>query len=368
MKSITVTTLRSINFGAVLQSYALHVTQRKMDIDNCVLDSGSLSSMYEKISLKLNKRTIISLVSNAIHFLHHNRTKMCLDRFDRFVRDNIRTTRKYNGIVDLRQNPPDADFYINGSDQVFGLRGQYDQERMLQFGDDSVKRYSYAASLGEYDWNDHEKECFSELLKGFSKISVREKYAKEYLESFADVECETNIDPVFLLEPKEWNAVSADRLIAEDYILCYPLLGNVDLQLVLDELKRQTGLKIVAVQISPIKRVKADVYFFDAGPKEFLSLIKYSKMVVTTSFHGTAFSLVYEKPFYTLIKKYKSQRMTDLLEAVGLENRIFKKGAKVDLSEIDFSKCRKFICEERNRSFDYLKRIKSDVCCGNACV
>lgn len=363
MKSITVTTLRSINFGAVLQSYAFHIFQKKLGIDNRVLDIGLLKNLYEKISFKINKRFLISLASNVMFFLHRNRTKRCFERFGQFVQENIQTTKAYSGINELRQNPPDADFFINGSDQVFSLRGRYDRERMLQFGDKSVRRYSYAASLGEYDWNDQEKYFFSNLLCGFNKISVREKYAKEYIESFANVECEINIDPVFLLERDEWDNVCAERLIKDDYILCYPLLGNVNLQVVLDELKKKTGLKIVSVQINPIKRVKADVYFFDAGPREFLSLVKYSKIVVTTSFHGTAFSLIYEKPFFTLIKKYKAQRMTDLLESVGLENRIYKGGILNNVFELDFSKCRKYICEERKKSFDYLRSIENDVMC-----
>lgn len=362
MKSITVTTLRSINFGAVLQSYALHVAQKKLGVDNRVLDKEPLKNMYERISLKFNKRMMISLISNIFYFFHHCRTKRCLKKFDQFVKDNIKTTRKYNGINELRHNPPKADFFINGSDQVFGLRGQFDQERMIQFGAESIKRYSYAASLGEYDWNDDEKKRFSKLLHGFNKISVREKYAKEYIESFCDIKCETNIDPVFLLDREEWDNLAAERLVKEDYILCYPLLGNSNLQVVLDELKKKTGLKIVSVQVLPLKRVKADVYFFDAGPKEFLSLIKYSTMVVTTSFHGTAFSLIYEKPFVTLTKEYKSQRMTDLLGATGLSHRIYKKGMTLDTSELDFSICRKYISGEKERGFNYLKNIVKDVC------
>lgn len=361
MRSVTSTTLRSINYGAVLQSYALHKTQCKLCIDNLVLDSPRKTSLYYSIDFKLNKLGLIKIFSNFLYYIHKTRTIRCLDRFNSFVNENIRTTRVYNNIEDLRLDPPQANFYINGSDQVFGIRGEYDSERMLQFGSGSINRYSYAASLGEYDWNDKEKRYFSNLLKSFSKISVREKYAKEYLESFTNVICEVHVDPVFLLLKDEWDNIAAKRIINEEYILCYPLIGSSDTQIVLDELKKKTGLKTVCVQVFPIKRVKADTFIFDAGPKEFLSLFKHAKYTVTTSFHGTAFSLIYEKPFYTIIKNYKSQRMTDLLNSVGLYSRIYKKGMTVSDSVIDFTKCREKLSYERERSFDYFKRIIEEV-------
>ena len=143
--------------------------------------------------------------------------------------------------------------------------------------------------------------------------------------------------------------------------MCYPLIGNKDTQKVIDELKRLTGFKTVCVQTFPVKRVKADAYFFDAGPKEFLGLFKYANYVVTTSFHGTAFSLIFEKPFYTLIKNYKSQRMTDLLEMVGLSDRIYSKDTIIGSEQIDFDECRNVLKHERQRGISYLEHIKEDV-------
>lgn len=362
MKSVTVTTLRTINFGAVLQSYALNKAQRKLGIENYVLDTSEKKNLYGVFPKRLSKLTIITLANNIIRFFHKKEMLDCLNNFHTFISNNIDTTKKYDSYKMIAKNPPKADFYINGSDQVFGLRGEYDKERMLQFGSEDMLRYSYAASLGEYDWNETEKKRFAGMLRGFSMISVREKYAKEYIEEFAnDVHCEVHMDPVFLLTKEEWKCVATARLVKEDYILCYPLIGNEDTQKALDELKKKTGLKVVCVQIFPIKRVKADEYIFDAGPAEFLSLFLNASYVVTTSFHGTAFSLIFEKPFYTMIKNYKSQRMTDLLEMVDLSDRIYSSKTTVSDELIDFSRCRDIIASERAKGYDYLRKVMEDV-------
>lgn len=360
MKSITVTTHRAINYGAVLQSYALHKTQKDLGIDNYLLDIPKRKTLYSSVPLKISKRTLIVLATNLKWLFHSKEMKTLVRRFNNFVDNNINRTEVYGNLHDLALNPPVADFYINGSDQVFGLRGEFDKMRMLEFGPDSMKRYSFAASLGEYDWNAKEKEQFSSLLEKFSKISVREEYAKQYLESFSNVQCEVHMDPVFLLGKEDWSNLAADRIVEEKYILCYPLVGNDDIQKVLDELKAKTGYKIVSVQTIPIKRVKADRYILDAGPKEFLSLIKNAEYVVTTSFHGTAFSIIFEKPFYTLVKNYKSQRMTDLLKLVSMSDRLYSEGVKVSTDDIDFSICRSTIASQQRSSLDYLTRVIED--------
>lgn len=362
MRSITVTTHRAVNYGAVLQSYSLNTVQRRLGVDNRLLDTTHKKTLYAPVGKTFSKIGMVNLITNIFYFVHQKRMNQCIKRFNTFISENIATTREYSDINEIRQNPPLADFYINGSDQVFGLRGEYDQERMLQFGLEDTPRYSYAASLGEYDWNEEEKQRFADMLRGFSMISVREKYAKEYIEGFAhDVHCEVHMDPVFLLTQDEWKSVAIPRFVEEDYILCYPLIGNEDTQKALDRLKEKTGLKTVCIQIFPIKRVKADEYIFDAGPAEFLSLFANASHVVTTSFHGTAFSLIFEKPFYTMIKNYKSQRMTDLLEMVGLSDRIYSSNIKVSDEPIDFSGCREVISTERERGYDYIRRVIEDV-------
>lgn len=362
MKSVTVSTQRSINFGAVLQSYALQQTMIKLGSDNQLLDVPAHKTFYEKVLRNTLRSTAISLFVNAALFLHKRDMLTTARKFDEFVNSRLFLTDVFGSVETVIENPPDADFYLDGSDQVFGVRGEWDAIRMLQFGDLSIKRFSYAASLGEYDWNEQERSVIKERLEGFTDISVREQYAKIYLEEFLNRKCNVHVDPVFLLSKEEWRRIMPPRTTQHPYILCYPLVGNDATQSLIDSLKQKTGFPVVCIHTLPIKRIRADSYVFNAGPEEFLSLFANAEMIVTTSFHGTAFSLIYEKPFYTLIKDYKSQRMTDLLDMVGLSDRIYRDDKPVDVtSKVDFTNCREVIKKERERGISYLKTIIEEV-------
>ena len=129
-------------------------------------------------------------------------------------------------------------------------------------------------------------------MKRFKYISVREKYASDYIQKNSDVYPVVNIDPVFLLDKKDYLKVSSNKInFKNPYILCYSLISNVDFQKVIDEVKEATGYETISVHTLPMKRIKTDHYVFDAGPAEFLALLNNAKFVITSSFHGTALSL-----------------------------------------------------------------------------
>ena len=361
MKSITVTTQRAINYGAVLQAYALHKIQLGFNIENSLLDYPKVKSIYEKTPIKLCRRTMISLVLNSASFFNRAKLNNLYNKFSHFVESNIKLTKVYNSITEANAAPPVADFYIDGSDQVFGLRGVYDSLRTLNFGDASMPRFSYAASLGEYDWNDDEKESFRKIISSFKMVSVREKYTKNYIESFTDVKCYGHMDPVFILDIREWNALATRPTMCDPYILVFPLVGNTQTQEIVDRLKNMLKCKVVCIQPIAFKSVRADITIVDAGPQEFLGWVKYAQAVVTTSFHGTAFSILYKKPFYTLIKNYKSQRITDLLNMLALSDRIYTGSkTKIDL-DINFEHAAQIIAKEKLSCATYFQHIK-EIC------
>ncbi len=356
MKSVTVTTQNAINYGAVLQAYALQTALKTLGVDNELLDIPVYDPIIMPIGFNFSRDNLIKIALNCGRALHYREIKEQRDNFKNFRENILNTTKVYNNVKEVKDNPPVADFYVTGSDQVFGLRCDVAAVRLLNFGDDFVKRFSYAASLGEYDWNDKEKRIFNKMLSKFDMISVREKYAKEYIESFSDKKPDVHIDPTFLLEKSQWHKIIKNPNTKDKYILCFPLLGNDKLQEAVDELKRQTGYKVYCIQTNPIKRIKADKNIYNAGPRDFLGYINNAEAVVTTSFHGTALSIILEKPFYTLIKDYKSQRMTDLLGMLGLSDRIYTTKDKIT-TNIDYTNAKKVIEQEREKSFSYLKKM-----------
>lgn len=357
LKIITITCLRAKNYGAVLQAFALHKTLLKLGFDNLLLDYPYEKSIYEKINSKSLKEVLINIYLNINTFFRRKKLKCLSDSFNDFVSDNFTLTKCYNNILELTQTPPKADVYLTGSDQVFSPSSNdfFNTMRFLDFGENNIKRISYAASVGNYDLTDIEKKYVISKLKRFNALSLREKTGIDYYQSFYANNYYNHIDPIFLFNKEEWTKYCIN-LDEKKYILVFPLLGNKAMQSTIDKIKRKSGLKVISIQTRSDKIIKADKYIFDATPFEFISYIKNAEYVITTSFHGTAFSILFEKEFYTLIKEYRPQRMECLLKMVGLENRLIK-NKFIFQKKINYEPVRKIIVKEREKSINYLREV-----------
>ncbi|HBL84306.1 MAG: hypothetical protein A2Y17_07380 [Clostridiales bacterium GWF2_38_85] len=358
MKTITITTHRAINYGAVLQTYALQQTQSKIGYDNLILELYGKTKLYVNLDFKSPRRFLISIVLNLLNFKNRKTLKNLYGKFDLFINNHIKCTRLYRTIEDLENNFPIADFIITGSDQVFSIRGKYSKISMLNFKT-NAHRFSYAASLAERDWNSDEKKEVTNILNLYKKVSVRENYAKQYLESFCNITCDVHIDPVFLLNKEEWSKIIEIPKHTKRYILCFLVSGNDQLQALIDSVRFKYDLPVVCVQTDTVNRVKADEYIYDSSPGEFLWLIANAELVVTTSFHGTAFSIIFEKEFYTLTKQQAApQRIHDLLKTLEISDRIITKADNLHCAKIDYNNVRKILMKEQIKSIDYIKSFK----------
>lgn len=360
MKSITVTTHRAINYGGVLQAYALQQFLLGKGIENELLHLPKIASHYRKIDTSSMRRFLFSIYYNINSFIFSRDGLEVEKKFDEFVEQHLKTTRLYKDKDDLYKDPPLADFYLTGSDQVFSVRHKQAYARMLGFVKNGIPKYSYAASLGEYDWTDDEKEQIKTALASFTDISVREAYAKEYLEGICNKEIHVNLDPVFLIDPEKFKDITVEPHIEEPYILVYPLISNPAIQELIDKAKKELGYKTVSVRVSRKIKYKCDEYVYTAGPKEFLGLIKNAKAVITTSFHGAALSIIFNKPFYVLIKDFKSQRITDLLTLFQFNDRLYDDDKKLNF-DVDFRYANKLIASEREKSNAYVQMILDHV-------
>lgn len=362
-KTITVTTHRAINYGAVLQAYALQNVQKKLGYENEILDFIREESIYEKMYFTSFRHFLISVYLNMETILHKRAVMELYKKFENFRNTHLHLTKPYYSISQITNNPPSANCYVTGSDQVFYLSN--DDEiyniRTLNFGDSSIKRYSYAASLVQFSLKDSQRDLLCNTLNTFDEISLREQSGAQYLNSFYDRKIDVHIDPTLLLNQSDWNLLAEEPNINTSYILCYPLLGHKKLQKIIDELKKETNLPVFCIQTEQIKRIKADVYIRTASPEQFLGYIKNASYIVTTSFHGTALSIIYEKPFYTLIKDYKSERMTDLLELLGIDRkeRIIEEDGETILSftPIEYDSVNEKRRIEAEKSLEYLQSI-----------
>lgn len=240
------------------------------------------------------------------------------------------TNEKYLNSDQLKKNPPEADLYIAGSDQIWNTQSYNGKEPgyYLDFGKDSIKRISYAASLATSQiadgWSDFVKEKVSKL----DSVSVREATGVKQLSDLGISNVTQVLDPVFLLTAEEWRRLAKNAkdygVKKASYVLLYDFLGNdASMREFTVDYARTNKLQIVSVNdFKP--RDYADININDAGPLEFISLIDNAACVIGSSFHATAFSVILEKDFYTfsLIGQDNSSRMRDFLKMLSLEKRM----------------------------------------------
>lgn len=215
------------------------------------------------------------------------------------------------------------DQYIVGSDQVFNLElTNNDLNFFLPHIHDKRKVASYAASIGLNTITENYAEIYEKYLSGFEFLSLRESTAvKMVSELIPTKQIWRNLDSVFLHNNEYWKKISAGRIIKDKYILIYAFK---DFDLAYD-IATQMDENCIKVNISDeLTKKRHDVRNIRAvGPREFLSLINYAESVVTDSFHGTAFSIVFRKKFIVIPYKGTSSRMEDLLAYFGLEDHLY---------------------------------------------
>ena len=361
MKIVTVTSQKARNYGAVLQAYALQKTLLRLGYENLLLDEEIKPSLKgRKRTLKVWLRDTVLLVLRKLHAKEAERFR---ENFREFQAKKLLMTDTYHSMQEVFDRPPQADCYLTGSDQVFALGNELVPLRYLEFGSETIPRVSYAASLGSYNMGEAELSYIGSRLSTFSGISMRERQGSEYLNERLGIEAQTHIDPVFLLSPEEWEELMPEKPRVEGgYILCFPLLGNRNTQNVLDALKKETGLPVVSIQTKFFKTIRADQYLFDATVPEFLQLIKNAKAVVTTSFHGTALSILFHRPVYSLVGPYKPERVQNLCSLLGLSERVVRE-ADQDFPPLDMSYdgVDAVIGKEKQRALQYLASL-SELC------
>lgn len=336
------------NYGASLQAFALAYYLNNNGADAQIID------LEEEKGKKVGYRQRISEFLNKIFYFFHKKELDIMDeRFNAFIYEKMPLTTHYRNPGELLINPPRADLYICGSDQIWncstGLRECY----FLNFG--NSRKISYAASIGVDYIPDEFQKRVGELLSSFDAISVREENAKKLLNSLYDMEIEVSMDPTFLLTKKDWVQLVETPIIEGKYILYYPLHRSKLAIEYLKELKKTLGSKVVTITTSPLP-VFGDIIIRNAGPIEFLNLYRYATYTINASFHGTVFSILFEKDFNTQIYGQSGGRVTNLLKRCGLENRIFTDEKKpLDSSlEIDYDYVRKVLQKDIDESKRYL--------------
>lgn len=299
MKSIALITFHTPkNFGAVLQAYSLMTYLKKQGYDVRIIDfnTSHLRSIYP---LYRWPHTVKQMVREGFDALYVVQKKKKYNKFSQFVNEKMELTRRYETIAELQAEPPSADYYITGSDQVFNPN-RIDEERKafyLDFGDPTVKRIAYAASFGVNSVPEDRKLEIAKRLSAFSSISVREESGLALVHSLSEKTATEVLDPVFLNGKEFWKKSAEKYPVGnKQYLLYYRLMDEKKSDDIAQKIAKEKKLKLVVITDGFLKW-RANRVLRDVGPQEFLYLFDNAEYIVTNSFHGVAFSLIFEKQF-----------------------------------------------------------------------
>lgn len=322
----TITCHDVYNLGASLQAYALAEYLRQLGHDVQIINYKPLYLQHYRLSGVPNPRFDKPFLREAYQLakfpgrLYERLTSRRKKVFDAFTAKYLPVCEvAYPSNEALKAVPPEADLYIAGSDQIWNpvFQNGKDPAFFLDFVPEGKKRISYAASFAVDALPAEDQARMKHWLTKMDAISVRESSGVSLLENMGIRGCQV-MDPVFLLKREHWVKL-AHRPGEEGYILVYDFDRSPVIAAIATELATKTGRKIIS--LFPMEG--ADEVWQNAGPLEFLGAVLNAGIVLSNSFHATAFSLIFQKEFYVLNREEKiNTRMRDLLGSVGLENRL----------------------------------------------
>ena len=261
-------------------------------------------------------------------------------RFEQFIRDYIPHTTPCHTKNMVEYVTKDSNLLICGSDQIWNPLWT-DSVWQLDFGTDDQRRIAYAPS-GIFYEDESNSSIYQHMIPSIEKldyVTLREEIGLKILSKYTDKPMHTAPDPTLLLPQEDWNSLCAPRLIDEDYIFCYTLGAIQPYSYILYRLSEFFGVKKIVYIPSLIIAEGIPVRmhpYLDAGPMEFLSMIRHARAVCTDSFHGTVFSILYEKPFYNLPRAQHNarnlgglERISNLLEQLEIPERTLESVGKL---------------------------------------
>ena len=369
MKTIGIITIHKIhNYGSVLQAYALQHVCEEMGFKVEIIDYNFPNEFHAENKYIAHGDTqpsepkwIKMLFAKALVRQHKG--------IDGFVKNLLNLSAKfYSSPDELKMCAPTYDVYITGSDQLWNPRYcNGDPAFMLHFAPDDALKISYAASIGANAIPEDLNSRYKELLSRYAHVSVRENSGRQVVRDIIGEDAEVVLDPTLLLTREEWNRIAApERQIKKKYILCYYLNYTFNsfpyVDQLADYMQKQTGYEIVRVSRPPHKLFMPHTHYrVGATPEEFLALVRDSDMVLTTSFHGTAFAVNYGKPVFTIVKDRTASdsRQVSLMENLGLEKQILSISDTFPTQErfsYDVKEEQRRLQALRQQSLDYLKK------------
>ena len=348
MRAGIVTITNGENYGNRLQNYAVQEALKSLGFQaETIWKTTNVFDIENPLYLRKLKLK---------RFFHYHLTKEESRRlnFHRFNKKYIRRSR-WKIEENIPQGLGDAyDYFIAGSDQVWNPYLTYcTAANFLTFAE-KEKRIAFCPSIAITDIPAEKRECFKKWIGDFALLSIREEEGKDIIKKLCGREAEILGDPTIYLEADQWRKIERKvKVPREGYLLCY-FLGNCS------EEDRENIINVAKDRDLEVFWLQSEEHY-SIGPDEFLYLIDHAECVCTDSFHGTVFSILFQKPFQIFQRKDDfvdmSSRLHTLLKLFSLKNQSGDYPGKEMKFFSDFSQTEEILKRERRKIEMYLKQI-----------
>lgn len=359
-KCAIITYHMSRNNGSFLQAYALQVAVKSLGHECKIVNY--ISSAQERVySIFQKNNSFRNIIKNIFVLYHFSLIQKNREVFSCVQKQFLNLTERCTDEFELSQLEEKFDVFISGSDQIWNLDAwDYSDVYFLSFIQNK-KKISYASSFGGClsRISEKDKEKIQSLAQQYSAISVRENSGSVFLSNILQHDIPVVFDPTLLLRKEDYNCIASRHQYLGKYIFLYSIFSlqmdtdfleqvkNASKKLNLPVFIMYTGNKAFLAKKYGFKLVKA------IGPAAFLELIQNAEMVFTSSFHGTAFSLLYEKRFW--VSKRCDDRIYTLLSLTETENRILQNNSIIE-EPMNYDTINLRINQHREESYAFLKR------------
>ncbi len=355
------------NYGAMLQAYALQTVIDKLGYNCELINFRTNGQKRSYLPAYKAGKTLRDRVLNRL-FLSPYKSDILIKHalFEDFLNNKLKlSSNEYNSLEELYANPPEYDFYISGSDQIWNPYGKsFNWAYYLPFVKNDGKKIAYAPSMvqksaEEFDLNTSQN--INEYILKFDHLSAREPESAGNINKITGIYPPLVLDPSLLLNVEDWKKQISEKPIIEgDYIFYYTPTDNAEALQIGRELSRKLKLKVVTTIVRTPKIIVKYPDFekhLTVGPLEFLNLCMHAKLIHGSSLHMVAFAILFNKPFFTT-NGLKDKRISHLLNVLHLNDRSITMedvGEKYKRAfQIDFSDANRILEQKRKESLSYL--------------
>ena len=376
MKRVGILTMHKVeNVGSALQAYALQRVVESLGYQCELIDylyPTTEHLAYQNRIIQVQQLSILELIICLLRKIKATLRKKTDNPFEKFYKDNFHCSKQsFDNRLKLMSDSPSYDIYISGSDQVWNPQYiGFDTSFFLDFAPEGARRISYASSFTISKLPIEFTKAYKGELMKFDRISVRERSGVNIVKELTGKNSENVCDPTFLLNAEQWAELAEQSMFKTDehyilvYLMAYAYNPYPDVYDYIERVYKQLNLPVVFFNTQVERKYNfREIHVSIKGPNEFLYLFSNADYVITDSFHGTAFSLIFQKPFISCIqcREAVDSRVIDLLGEVGGINHtvVYNEDNEIPFSDLEKSVKDK-VDRYRMKSVAYLAKSLKD--------